>query len=153
MVRWSELIVLRGLLFKMCEVLLVSKFRLLTIRWFFFQHRGKRDKTKRMTPLHIAHKKNTFHNYLQVLSHLRPGISVRLSSFVRVSSGSVKRLRSTLGCHTGCVCASLACGREEGIGWACSEGTLWEEGWAAGCECFGSSETPARSSDSGRSRG
>lgn len=70
-----------------------------------------------------------------------------------MSSGSVRRRRSTLGRHTWCVCVSLACGREEETGWACSEDTLWEEGWAAGCECFGSSGMEARSSGSGRGRG
>lgn len=70
-----------------------------------------------------------------------------------LSSGSVRRLHSILVRHTWCVCVSLVCGREEETGWECSEGTLWEEGWPACCECFGSSEVEVRHSGSDRGGG
>lgn len=83
------------------------------------------------------------------LLNLRRGISIH-SVLSGVSSGSVRRLRSTQGPHTWCVYVSLVCGKEEETGWGCSEDTLWEVGWAACCECFGNSEVEVQSSGSGK---
>lgn len=69
-----------------------------------------------------------------------------------MSSGVVRRPRSILGLHIWCACASPACGREEGRGWRCSEDTPEEEGWAAGCECFGRFALELQSSDKGHER-
>lgn len=131
--------------------------------------REKHD--KQIRPLHRA-QDHTFHNYVTKVIYLVRICSAAsfrkaerrviefetrnlcpLISLSGMSSGSVRRLRSTQEPHTWCVRVSLVCGREEETGWGCSEDTLWEVGWAACCECFGSSALPeVRRSGSGRGR-
>lgn len=119
----------------------------------FIQHRGETrltdDTSSHSTKLHFSQLfTKVFFFY-----HIWDEESLSAHRPFRLPPGSVRRLHSTLGRHTWCVCASLVCGREEETGWACSEDTLWEEGSAACCECFGSSEMEVRSSGSDRGRG
>lgn len=83
------------------------------------------------------------------ISHLKWGFSVHSQSFL-VALVPVRRLHSILGENTWCVCVSLVYGREGVTGWVCNEDTLWAEGWAACCGCFGSSEWAVQSSGSER---